>query len=274
MKQPEDLGKKQPRLKTLDEILGTDDPVPSPLLPPTVHPGLTHLPVVILLDTSTSMTDGDAIGLVTNAIKRFLDQIANPKDEFHRKLKNQGDFCIIGYGGVVNTLMDWTPGQSLAARAASLKPKAEGNTPMGAAIIESADLLLNRYRSYKSSGTKAFCGLVFNLTDGEPTDMLPNGDAAQRATWQKARDRVALFEAMGTSKNPYAQYVHFTTDSKSKSREILNQFAGESPLFMPTNSEDTTMGRVNFLSGADSFGRFIRFIEMSMGSIMTGGVDR
>jgi hypothetical protein len=38
---------------------------------------------------------------------------------------------------------------------------------------------------------------------------------------------------------------------------------------MPTNSEET-MGRVNLLEGADSFSRFVRFIEMSMNSIMAG----
>ena len=263
----QEQGSGMKKLRTLDEILGAEDHAPE-LLPTTEHITHTHLPVVILLNTSASMADGNAVGRVTEAIKGFLGKIANPTDEFHRKLWRQGDFCIVGYRGVVKRLMDWTPGQDLA-RAASIEPTAGGNTPMGAAIIESADLLLNRYRGYKATGTRAFCGLVFNLTEGEPTDMLPNGDAAQRATWQKARDRVALLETMGRLKNPYAQFIHFTTDSKT--RETLNQFAGETPLFMPTNSEDSIIGRVNFLSGPDAFGRFIHYIEMGMDNIMTGG---
>jgi hypothetical protein len=94
-----------------------------------------------------------------------------------------------------------------------------------------------------------------------------NGNDSQREMWKKAQSRVQLFETMGSSRNPYAQYIHFGTDHESC--EMLKKFAGDGPLFMPTNSEET-MGRVNMLEGADSFSRFVRFIEMSMNSIMAG----
>jgi uncharacterized protein YegL len=256
-------------LKSLDEILAGEviKPEEERLLPRTENIGYTHLPVVILLDTSASMSNGNAIGRVSDAIKGFLSSITDPNaDEFHRKLRRQGDFCIISYGGDVKTIVNWTPGNDLA-RVSNLKIAASGNTPMGAAIIQSADLLLNRYRGYKVSGTRAFCGLVFNLTDGAPTDMDPNGEATQKATWHKAQERVALFEQMGSKRNPYAQFIHFATDRGAC--ETLNQFSGERLLFMPTNSEETTMARVNFLEGADSFSKFVRFIEMSLNSIMS-----
>lgn len=257
-------------LKSLDEILAGEvmTTVEMQQLPTTINVGFTHLPVVILLDTSGSMSNQNAIGRVSDSIKGFLGNITAPgADEFHRKLRRQGDFCILGYGGDVKTIVDWTAGDDLG-RVLNFKPTASGNTPMGAAIMQSADLLLNRYRGYKVSGTKAFCGLVFNLTDGAPTDMDPNGDANQRATWKKAQERVALFEAMGSRSNPYAQYIHFTTDRGS--RETLNQFAGNKPLYMPTNSEENVMERVNLLEGADSFSKFVRFIEMSLNSVMSG----
>jgi hypothetical protein len=98
--------------------------------------------------------------------------------------------------------------------------------------------------------------------------MSPNGGAAQQAMWQKAQDRVKLFEAMGSRSNPYAQFIHFTTDRGSQA--ALAQFAGSQPLYMLTNEEESRMERVNLLEGADSFSRFIRFIEMSMNSIMAG----
>lgn len=201
-------------LKTLDEILGGETMTPEEKreLPQTDNVGLTHLPVVILLDTSGSMSTGNAIGRVSDAIKGFLGNITSPNaDEFHRKLKRQGDFCIVGYGGDVRTIVDWTSGNDLLS-VSSFNLSASGQTPMGQAIIQSADMLLNRYRGYKVSGTRAFCGLVFNLTDGAPTDMDPNGDAVQRSTWQKARERIELFEAMGSRNNPYAQFIHFSTD--------------------------------------------------------------
>jgi uncharacterized protein YegL len=256
-------------LKTLDEILNGEAPTPDEarLLPTTENVGYTHLPVVILLDTSSSMSNNDGIGRVSDAIKGFLGKIAAGKEEFDRKLRRQGDFCIVGYGGNVRTIVDWTAGDYLG-QVLDFQLKASGNTPMGAALVQSAEFLLNRYRGYKVGGTKAFCGLVFNLTDGAPTDMAPNGDSAQRAMWQKAKDRVELFEAMGSRSNPYAQFIHFTTDRGSQ--ETLNNFAGNQPLHILTNDDENRIERVNLLEGADSFSRFVRFIEMSMNSIMAG----
>lgn len=255
-------------LPTLEDILRGEEfsPEEAEALPTTNNVGFTHLPVVILLDTSGSMSNGNAIGQVKKVIDEFLANISSPKDEFHRKLRRQGDFCVVRYGGNVETVLDWTAGERLPA-APTVKLAANGNTPMGEAIVQSADHLLNRYRGYKLKRTRAFCGLVFNLTDGVPTDMDPEGNELQREMWKKAQGRVQLFETMGSSKNPYAQYIHFGTDRESC--ELLRKFAGDRPLFMPTNSEET-MGRVNLLEGADSFSRFVRFIEMSMNSIMAG----
>ncbi|MFL6798057.1 MAG: vWA domain-containing protein [Xanthobacteraceae bacterium] len=267
-------------LKTLDDILAgeTITPAEKDLLPKTENVGFTHLPVIILLDTSGSMSNGDAIGRVSSAINDFLDSVTDPSaDEFHRKLRRQADICILRYGATVEpitpstdgsfgaTKTDWVAGGKLP-RPANLRINAAGSTPMGQAIVQSADLLLNRYRGYKVSGTKAFCGLVFNLTDGEPTDMDPEGTSAQRELWQKAQSRVSLFEAMGSKKNPYAQYIHFGTNADSCAK--LRQFAGDKPLYMPTNNEEDIAQRVNLLEGSDSFDKFVRFIEMSLNSIM------
>jgi len=235
-------------------------------LPTTDNVGFTHLPVIILLDTSGSMANNSAIGQVKKAIDDFLSNVADPKDEFHRKLNRQGDFCVLRYGGLVETALEWTSGQRLPTRS-NLRLVANGNTPMGEAIVQSADQLLNRYRGYKLKRTRAFCGLVFNLTDGVPTDMDPNGNPAQQQMWRTAKNRVQLFESMGSQKNPYAQYIHFGTDRTSF--EFLKSFAGDAPVFMPTSTEER-MERVNLLEGADSFSRFVRFIEMSMNSIMAG----
>jgi uncharacterized protein YegL len=257
------------KLPTLEDILGSEsiDDDLADVLPKTDNVGFTHLPVLILLDTSGSMAGNNAIGQVKSAIEGFLSNVANPKDEFHRKLHRQGDFCILRYGGTVQTALDWTSGQSLP-----LDPKlpllADGNTPMGEAIVQSADQLLNRYRGYKLTRTRAFCGLVFNLTDGVPTDMDPNGNSQQREMWDKARGRVRLFETMGSNKNPYAQYIHFGTDRTSC--DFLRTFSGDAPVYNPSGSTEEVMQRVNLLEGSDSFGRFVRFIEMSMNSIMSG----
>jgi uncharacterized protein YegL len=250
--------------RTLEEILAADELTPDELklLPTTEHVGLAHLPVVILLDTSNSTARDNAIVKIAEAINGFIARIANPPDEFYRKLRRQGDFCIIRYGGVVEPILPWTNGSNLDANR-GLHLAADGNTPMGQAIVQSADLLLDRYRGYKSTRTRAFCGLVFNLTDGEPTDMAPEGGKAKM--WNTARERIELFEEMGSAKNPYAQYVHFSTHRDGF--EVLRKFAGDRPLYFPSD-EEVNLDRVNLLEGANSFERFIRYIEMSLNKLM------
>jgi uncharacterized protein YegL len=258
-------------LKTLDEILAGEILTPEErlLLPQTENVGFTHLPIVFLLNTSASMSRDNAIGRVSNAVNGFFADVSAPNaGEFHRKLRRQGDFCIVTYGDNVKTILNWTAGSHLG-QGSKIALIASGTAPMGAAIIQSADLLLNRYRGYKIKGTRAFCGLVLNLTNGDATDMDPYGDEFQRVTWKKAQERVALFETLGSRRNPYAQYIHFMIGSGSCAK--LNLFAGENPLFMPTNSEES-IGRVNLLE-TESFLKFIRFIEMSLNSIMAGGED-
>jgi uncharacterized protein YegL len=235
-------------------------------LPQTVHIELPHLPVVILLDTSESMS-GDAIGQVNQAMTGFFSDVVSPSTPFHRKLQRQGDFCVITYGETVQTFMPWTSGAHLSANLKfSLRPY--GRTPMGAAMVQSAELLLARYRGYKQTNTRAFCGLVFNLTDGEPTDMAPDGSEDVRNLWEKAKECVRLFEVLGSQKNPYAQYIHFGTSRKSC--EALHKFAGETPLpFLPGGGSEEDIHRVNLLEGAESFSRFVRYIEMSLNSIIS-----
>jgi uncharacterized protein YegL len=257
--------------RTLDEILRDEELTEKEVqaLPEIKHIELPHLPVVLLVDTSGSTAEGDAINYISTAINGFLEGVAKAGDEFHRKLRRNGDFCVVRYGGNVQTILGWTAGENLS-RTSNLRLVANGETPMGAAIVQSADLLLDRYRGYKAMGTRSFCGLVFNLTDGRPTDMDPNGVDDKRQMWKKAQDRVRLFETMGSSKNPYAQFIHFGTTPESC--ETLKSFAGNQPLFMPSNSEDV-LQRVNLLAGADSFSRFVRYIEMSLNNIMAGAVE-
>lgn len=254
---------------SLDDILKNPPITPEQekSLPDVVHSKLAHIPIVILIDTSESTAIGNTIVKIRDTINDFFGRIAKSDDEFYTKLRKQGDFCVIRYGGNVETIVPWANGSQLKA---NLNLYATGETPMGEAIVKSGDVLLEQLLSYKNRGTRAFCGLVFNLTDGKPTDMLPAGsDLEKKKMWDKAQERVALYEKMGSAKNPYAQFVHFTTSNDAMG--ILKSFAGESPLHMP--GVEIQLARVNLLEGADTFTRFIKFIEMSLRGILVGGMD-
>ena len=254
-------------MPSLDEILEGEVLTAKELaqLPTTEHAALPHLPVVILLDTSESTAKDNAIVQISNAINDFFARVINPPDEFHEKLRTQGDFCVIRYGGDVEVILPWTNGSRLQ-ESSKLSLYANGVTPMGQAMVKCADMLFDRYRGYKAIGARSFCGLVFNLTDGQPTDMQAQGSDDQRKMWAKAKERVRMFEEMGSRKNPYAQFIHFSTADVAI--PTLKDFAGTRELFM---QGEGALERVNRLDGGDLFARFVRFIEMSLSNIMSGG---
>lgn len=252
---------------SLEEILRNDKltPAEESMLPETVHWELPHLPVVLLVDTSDSMNKPESAPPIKEVSKKlgdFFGRVRAANSEFYRKLQRQGDFCVVRYGGAEATVeMPWTNGTELPS---NLSLAASGTTPMGRAIVVAGNMLLERYRGYKASGTLAFCGFVFNLTDGRPTDMNPIDESeGRKAKWQEAKAMVTLFETMGSAKHPYAQFIHFTTDADSL--ELLRNFAGSADLYAFGGEEAaSTVQRVNMLDGEEPFDRFIKYIEISL----------
>lgn len=76
------------------------------------------------------------------------------------------EVSIITFGGNVATVCDFATVESFVPPIL----KADGDTPMGAAIMAGLDAVERRKRAYKANHINYYRPWVFLLTDGEPTD--------------------------------------------------------------------------------------------------------
>ena len=144
-------------------------------LPEFVDNPENRCPVILLLDTSTSMI-GDPVESLMRGVRVF-------KEEVHRDTKAalSVEVAVVSFGPVqllqdFVTIENFTPPSLMA----------EGFTPMGEAIEYSIDLLESRKEVYKSVGIQYYRPWIFMITDGAPTD-----------NWQQAAQRLHAGEAEG-----------------------------------------------------------------------------
>ncbi|MEP2981620.1 MAG: VWA domain-containing protein [Lentilitoribacter sp.] len=234
--------------RTLDELLEDEDffaetdeniEIPEP-----VNTEIQHLPVVLLIDVSTSMAypeNDPPIDRVNKYLQQFFADIEAEKTEAYTRIRDSGDFCVITYGSEAKVELSWTHGSNLTSGIVEdFKPN--GATSMYTAIQLAGDMLLERLRGYKREDIDALCGLVFNLTDGEPTDI---GEK------EKAKKVINFFEYASSSGEAYVKFYHVGA-----------------PGFEPESLESLSNkdNRV-FDMGNTDLSRFFEFIAATLGSL-------
>jgi uncharacterized protein YegL len=127
-------------------------------------------PVVLLLDTSTSMSGDriDALNEGLQALQRDLqiDSVASKRVEI----------ATITFGPV-NVVHDFIGADSFIAP----RLVADGSTPMGAAVHVGMELLAERKRLYKAAGVKYYRPWIILIGDGAPDHDDPWQGAAAAA---------------------------------------------------------------------------------------------
>ena len=125
-----------------------------------------HLPVLILLDTSGSM-NGEPLDQLREGFNGFLTQTAT--DELAMK---RVDVAVMTFSGLgIKTVCEFMPLAS-AIEMPPLELKAEGNTPLGAAIEAAVEKLRERCRVYDEAGVVKYKPWLFIITDAMATDDL------------------------------------------------------------------------------------------------------
>lgn len=153
-------------------------------------------PCVLLLDVSGSMT-GRPLDELNAGLTLFKDELA--ADSLAMKRVEIG---IVTFGPV-NVEMPFT------TAAACFPPtlQAQGDTPMGAAILEALNMVRDRKQDYRSNGISYYRPWVFLITDGGPTD-----------AWKAAAEAVREGEAS-------KQFAFFAIGVKGANMDVLRQIS-------------------------------------------------
>lgn len=158
-------------------------------------------PCVLLLDVSGSM-NGRPLDELNAGLGTFRDELA--ADSLAMKRVEVG---IVTFGPVkVETPF---------TGAATFYPptlQAQGDTPMGAAILQALSMVDDRKRDYKTNGISYYRPWVFLITDGGPTD-----------AWKAAAEAVREGEAG-------KKFAFFAIGVKGANMDVLRQISVREPL--------------------------------------------
>jgi len=137
---------------------------------PVVNPGECHVPAVLLVDTSGSMT-GEPINELNQGLREFYDALS--QDDL---AMGRAEVTIISFNSSVNVEMGFRPAEQYEAPILS----AGGLTALNQALMMGLDEIAARKKVYKENGIKYYRPWLFVLTDGYPTDTSLEGEAVRR----------------------------------------------------------------------------------------------
>jgi uncharacterized protein YegL len=149
-------------------------------LPEFVENPENRCPVILLLDTSTSMS-GQPIQELNRGVATFIEDVR--KDT---KAALSVEVAIVGFGPV-RLIQDFVTIDQLTPP----ELEADGVTPMGEAIEYALNLLAARKETYKANGVQYYRPWIFLITDGAPTDIWLQ--AAQRVREGETEHKFCFF---------------------------------------------------------------------------------
>jgi uncharacterized protein YegL len=154
-------------------------------LPEFVENPENRCPVILLLDTSSSMA-GEPIQELSRGVGTLKEDVL--KDT---KAALSVEVAIVGFGPV-RLIQDFVTIENLTTP----ELVADGLTPMGEAIEYALNLLEERKKVYKTNGIQYYRPWIFLITDGAPTDIWQAAAARIRAGEQ---ERKFCFFAVGVA---------------------------------------------------------------------------
>lgn len=123
--------------------------------------GMTHQPVVICIDTSSSMNEKAEDGRTKARIAEQMINSLTEIDLFESE-KDVIDLCILGFNDKCYVFQDWI---SLSEFAGNIDLNVSGNAAIGNAIVESIDAIRARRRAYMANGVDSSKAQIFLFTD-------------------------------------------------------------------------------------------------------------
>jgi hypothetical protein len=158
-------------------------------------------PCILLLDTSASM-QGAPITALNAGLQVFKEELTSDTLAMKRI-----EVALLSFGPVT-LVNDFHTAPSFVSPTLN----AQGDTPMGAAIIQALDKVRLRKEEYRSNGIAFYRPWIFLITDGAPTD-----------DWQAAANAIREGEASKA-------FAFFAVGVENANMSILKQLAAREPL--------------------------------------------
>ena len=184
------------------------------------------LPVVLLLDTSSSMNAGGEQSKIVELDSAVRDMIKDFAHEEQLETEIHVSVITFGYNGVQLALP-----YTNASKVEMKKLEAQGNTPMGMALRMAKDMIEDK----ETTPSRAYRPLVILCSDGEPND-----------SWEDPMDN---FIKDGRSSKCDRMAMAIGSDANEA---VLKRFieGTENPLF--------------YAKDASSMHKFFKFVTMSV----------
>lgn len=188
-------------------------------------------PCVLLIDVSGSMAevvdntgrllghtfqqDGKTYQAVSGGVSR-INKVNEGLQAYQADLMGDSlaaqrvEVSVITFGSSVQTVIPFVTANEFSPPTL----RANGETPMGAAILQAIDAIAERKRLYKQNGLHYYRPWIFFITDGEPSD-----------AWQTAAAKVREGE-----KNK--SFAFFAVGVEGANFDILKQISVREPLHL------------------------------------------
>lgn len=129
-------------------------------IPTIVNASEPHMACLLLLDTSGSM-GGDPIRELNEGLNKFKLDVCEDKTT-----RDVLDIAIVEFNSGLNVVQEFVPIEYMEP----VNLEARGGTNMSPAIQKSIDMVNERSRFYRRSGTEPYKPWIIMISDGAPQD--------------------------------------------------------------------------------------------------------
>lgn len=182
------------------------------------------LPVVLLLDTSGSMSENGKISTMNTAVNEMLEGFKS-LDSTNAQIS----VAIVTFGGRAEKYSALTPASDMGSVAMS----ANGNTPLGAALTMAKKMIEDK----EVITSRAYRPVVVLVSDGMPND-----------SWQQPLEE---FKSTGRTAKCYRMAMGIGVGENTENYNVLKRFIDEEE-------------RVFCASDAKDIEKFFKYVTMSV----------
>jgi uncharacterized protein YegL len=169
-------------------------------IPAIINANEPHMALVFLLDTSGSM-NGEPIRQLNEGLNEFKLKVCESK-----QTRDILDVAIVEFNNKFDVVQEFVPVEYMD----SVNLMANGGTMMTPAIEKALDMVTERSRFYRRSGSEPYKPWVLLISDGAPTDDIIS--VAQKIKRMESDGKVS-FRSLGVEGYD-SQVLHILSGSK------------------------------------------------------------